>query len=151
MANELQATAAAGATVTAKLVNAAGTVVATVTLTEGPATLYRGSVPGGVAAGRYTVLSSDGYASAMGSIDWDGTAEVHPETMYADALLNRDMGAVVDSNARSPLNALRFIRNKWAVAGGTLTVSKEDDTTTAWTAAVSSDAAADPVTGSSPA
>lgn len=71
-------------------------------------------------------------------------------TSVADALLNRDMGAVSDSNARSPLNALRFLRNKWDVAGGTLTVKKEDDSTTAWTAAVSTDAAAAPVVGNDP-
>jgi hypothetical protein len=69
----------------------------------------------------------------------------------ADALLNRDMSAVSDTEARSPLNALRFLRNKWAVAAGTLTVRKEDDATSAWTAAISSDASADPITGSDPA
>ena len=72
-------------------------------------------------------------------------------TENADALLNRDMSAVSDTNARSPLNALRFLRNKWDVAAGTLTVKKEDDTTTAWTGAVTSDAAAEPIIGSNPA
>ncbi len=69
----------------------------------------------------------------------------------ADALLNRDMSAVSDTNARTPLNALRFLRNKWAVAGSTLTVKKEDDTTDAWTATVSTTPGADPVTGNDPA
>jgi len=69
----------------------------------------------------------------------------------ADALLNRDMSAVSDTTARSPLNALRLLRNKWSVAGSTMTVTKEDDTTSAWTSTVSSDAAADPVIGSDPA
>lgn len=68
----------------------------------------------------------------------------------ADALLNRDMSLVTDSNSRSPLNAFRFLRNKWSVATGTLTVTKEDDTTSAWTAVISTDAAALPVTGSDP-
>lgn len=72
-------------------------------------------------------------------------------TENADALLNRDMSAVSDTNARSPLNALRFLRNKWSVAAGTLTVTKEDDTASAWTASVSTDAAAEPVIGSDPA
>jgi hypothetical protein len=72
-------------------------------------------------------------------------------TENADALLNRDMSAVSDTNARSPLNALRFLRNKWDVSGGTLTVTKEDDSTEAWTAAVSTDAGAEPVIGSNPA
>lgn len=69
----------------------------------------------------------------------------------ADALLNRDMSAVSDTNARSPLNALRFLRNKWSISGATLTVTKENDTTSAWTATVSTTAGADPVTGNDPA
>lgn len=69
----------------------------------------------------------------------------------ADALLNRDMASVSDTNARTPLNALRFIRNKWSVAGTTLTVTKENDTTTAWTAAVTAAPGADPISGSDPA
>jgi hypothetical protein len=68
----------------------------------------------------------------------------------ADALLNRDMSAVSDTNSRSPLNALRFIRNKWSNAAGTLTVTKEDDTTSAWTASLSTDPAAEPITGVDP-
>lgn len=69
----------------------------------------------------------------------------------ADALLKRDFAAVTGEAARSVLNALRFLRNKWSVSGTTLTVTKEDDTTSAWTATVTTDAAADPVTGSDPA
>lgn len=78
-------------------------------------------------------------------------AAVPTSTENADALLNRDMSAVSDTTARSPLNALRFLRNKWSVAGTTLTVTEEDDTTVAWTATLTTDAAADPVTGSDPA
>ena len=69
----------------------------------------------------------------------------------ADALLNRDMAAVSDTNSRSPLNALRHIRNKWSVSGTTLTVTKEDDTTSAWTSTLTTNASADPITGSDPA
>lgn len=69
----------------------------------------------------------------------------------ADALLKRDFSAVSGESARSALNALRFLRNKWSIAGTTLTVTEEDDSTTAWTAAMSVDASADPVTGSDPA
>lgn len=65
-------------------------------------------------------------------------------TDNADALLKRDLSAVTGEAARSPLNALRFLRNKWAIAAGTLTVRKEDDATTAWTAAVTT-AAGNPV------
>lgn len=69
----------------------------------------------------------------------------------ADALLNRDMSAVSDTNARSPLNALRILRNKWSIAAGTLTVTKEDDATSAWSAALTDDATANPITASDPA
>ena len=69
----------------------------------------------------------------------------------ADALLNRDMSAVSDTNGRSPLNALRLLRNKYSVSGTTLTVTKEDDATSAWTSTLTTDATADPVTGSDPA
>lgn len=64
----------------------------------------------------------------------------------ADALLKRDFSSISGEAARSVLNALRKLRNKISVSGGTLTVTKEDDSTTAWTAAVTSDAAADPIT-----
>lgn len=69
----------------------------------------------------------------------------------ADAILKRDWTAVTGEAARSALNALRFLRNKWSISGSTLTVTEEDDTTPAWTATLTSDAAADPVTGSDPA
>lgn len=69
----------------------------------------------------------------------------------ADAILKRDWTAVSGEAARSMLNALRFLRNKWAVSAGTLTVYKENDSTSAWTAVVTDDAAADPITGSDPA
>lgn len=72
-------------------------------------------------------------------------------TSIADALLNRDMSAVSDTNSRSPLNALRFLRNKWSIPGGVLTVTKEDDTTTAWTGAVTTDASAVPIIALDPA
>lgn len=71
-------------------------------------------------------------------------------TSIATALLTLDLSTVTGEAARSVLNALRFLRNKWSLSGATLTVTKEDDTTTAWTAAVTTDASADPVTGSDP-
>jgi hypothetical protein len=80
------------------------------------------------------------------------TVQVYPVALtdYADALLKRDMSAVTGEASRSPLNALRFLRNKWGVAGTTLTVTKEDDATTAWSATVTLDGAASPITGSDP-
>lgn len=64
------------------------------------------------------------------------TIPAEVQTEIADVILNRDMSAVNDTNTRSPLNALRFLRNKWSIAAGLLTVTKENDSTSAWTAAI---------------
>ena len=68
----------------------------------------------------------------------------------ADAILTRDWTLVSGEAARSVLNALRFLRNKWSIAGGTLTVTKENDATPAWTAALTSTAGAQAVTAVDP-
>lgn len=68
----------------------------------------------------------------------------------ADTLLKRDMAAVTGEAARSPLNAFRFIRNKFSISGDVLTVTKEDDLTTAWTSVVQTDDTALPVIGNDP-
>jgi hypothetical protein len=71
-------------------------------------------------------------------------------TSIADALLKRDWTAVTGEASRSALNALRLLRNKWAISAGTLTVEKEDDATDAWTAAVST-TAGNPISSVDPA
>lgn len=65
-------------------------------------------------------------------------------TSISDALLNRDMSSVTVTNSRSPINALRTLRNKVDVPNGT--VYAEDDTTAAWTFTTTTSAAADPIT-----
>jgi len=68
-----------------------------------------------------------------------------------DAFLLRDWTAVTASvPARSVLNALRHIRNKWSISGATKTVYKEDDSTTAYTTTVQTDAGANPITSDTP-
>ncbi len=69
----------------------------------------------------------------------------------SDNLLKRDFSSVTGEAARSLLNALRFLRNKWSISGSTLTVTKEDDSTSAWTSTLTTNASANPVTGSDPA
>lgn len=72
----------------------------------------------------------------------------------ADAFLDRNMATGTDSGSstvRTPRQALRFLRNKWASAAGTLTVNKEDDATASWTAAITSTAGAAPITAIDPA
>lgn len=68
----------------------------------------------------------------------------------ADALLGRNVSGG-SSSGRTVKQALHVLRNKSAVAAGALTVYDTDDTTSSWTATVSSDAAADPITGIDPA
>ncbi len=68
----------------------------------------------------------------------------------ADALLKRDWTSVSGEAARSVLNALRILRNKFTLTGTALSVKKEDDSTEAWASVVTTDAAADPITGSDP-
>lgn len=100
-----------------------------------------------------STLDAAGVRSAVGlaSANLDTQLDAIPTaTENADALLNRDMSAVSDTNSRSPLNALRFLRNKWSISGTTLTVTKENDVSLAWVATVSTDAAAEPVVGSDP-
>ena len=68
----------------------------------------------------------------------------------ADALLKRDWTEITGEAARSVLNALRFLRNKWTLSGGMLTITKEDDSTPAWSGPVTTDTSAKPVTGVDP-
>jgi len=63
----------------------------------------------------------------------------------ADAILTRDWTLVSGEAARSALNALRILRNKVSESGGTLTITEEDDSTTAWTASVTTSVSANPI------
>lgn len=102
-----------------------------------PAALIGGRIDATVGAMATDVLT----AAALNA---DAVIEI------ADALLKRDMSAVTGESARSPLNALRALRNKVAVVDTTMTVYKEDDSTSAWTATVTGTTGADPVTSVDP-
>jgi len=102
-----------------------------------------------------TDTGTDGVALADGAItaakiaaDAIGASELAADaaTEIADAILCRDWTSVSGEAARSVLNALRHLRNKWTLSGGTLTVTEEDDSTPAWTASVTTDPGAEPVT-----
>lgn len=67
----------------------------------------------------------------------------------ADALLGRNI-AGGSTGGRTVTQALRFLRNKWAIVAGTGTVYQEDDATPDWTFVPSTDAAALPITGNDP-
>lgn len=86
---------------------------------------------------------------AAGAIDANALA-TDAVNEIADAILNRNI-AGGSSTGRLVKDAFRAIRNKSAISAGTLTVFQEDDTTTAWTATVVSDAAANPIISIDPA
>jgi hypothetical protein len=72
----------------------------------------------------------------------------------ADAVLDRNMATGTDSGTNSTTTrtvrqALRPLRNKVTDSAGTVTVTKEDDSTTSWTA-TSTRAAVDTLTAIDP-
>jgi hypothetical protein len=86
---------------------------------------------------------------AAGAIDSNALA-TNAAQEIADAVLGRNI-AGGSSTGRTVTEALRFLRNKFAVVGATLTVYQEDDATVSWTATVGTTSGADPITSSDPA
>jgi hypothetical protein len=76
-------------------------------------------------------------------------ADVPTANENADALLGRNI-AGGSSTGRTVSTALYFLRNKWTVVAGVLTVYQVDDTTPSWTGAVTTDAGANPITANDP-
>lgn len=86
--------------------------------------------------------------------DYDGPTKTEMDTAFdavptavenADALLGRNI-AGGSSTGRTVKQALRALRNKVTRSGGTITVYQEDDTTSDWTAAYTTDETAEPIT-----
>lgn len=88
------------------------------------------------------IMSNAGGQEVAGSFDFDG---YHT----ADDLLKRDMSALSGESDRSPLNALRQLRNKVAIVDTTMSVYKENDSSVAWTATVTQ-SAGNPITSIDP-
>jgi len=89
----------------------------------------------------------------LADTDADVVLTVTERNAIADAILNRDMSTGTDSGSdvvRTVRQALRMNRNKVSISGGTLTVTKEDDTTASWSASVTT-TAGDPITTIDPA
>jgi hypothetical protein len=70
-------------------------------------------------------------------------------TAIATAIMKLDVSTITGEASQSPLNALRFLRNKWTLVGTTLTVYKEDGSTTAWSETVATTGGAAPITSTS--
>lgn len=98
-----------------------------------------------------STLTASGVRTAVGlaSANLDTQLAALPTaTSNADALLARDIGSGTNAGSaqeRTVRAALRFLRNKFTISGSTLTVRCEDDSTMAWTAAVTT-TAGNPVT-----
>jgi hypothetical protein len=89
----------------------------------------------------------------LADTDADVVLTATERNAIADAILNRDMSTGTDSGSdvvRTVRQALRMNRNKVSISGGTLTVTKEDDTTASWSASVTT-TAGDPITTIDPA
>lgn len=97
-------------------------------------------------------IATDAIGAAQLAADAIGASELAADavTELVDALLKRDFSAVTGESARSVLNSLRAIRNKVDIAAGTMTVYKEDDSTSAWTATVTT-AIGNPIASIDPA
>lgn len=127
------------ATMKTSVTTAATAATPTVLLTPGTST-GQVSLTSGVLV---SSLSGDLTSTMKTSV----TTAVPTAAVNAAALLKYDVSTITGEADRSLLNAIRFIRNKWTSTIGTLTVYKEDDSTTAWTATVSTDGTALPVVG----
>jgi hypothetical protein len=77
------------------------------------------------------------------------TGDIPTTAAIADKILGRNLAGGADGT-RTVQDALRALRNKTAISAGTLTVYQEDDSTSAWTASVTT-AAGDPLSGIDPA
>jgi hypothetical protein len=84
-----------------------------------------------------------------GKVDASATVVLSAGDMnsIADAILKRDWTLLTGEAAYSLLNAARMLRNQWNTTGGTLTVKKEDGSTTAWTRTLATDPTAQPIVG----
>lgn len=98
---------------------------------------------GSVAAGGITAPSFGAGAIDAAALATDAGQEI------ADRLLARSLAGSADGG-RDVRSALRFLRNKKAIVAATLTVYQEDDTTSAWTGAVTT-AAGNPIDSLDPA
>lgn len=142
--------------------NVGGNVVGSVGSVAGAVGSVTGNVGGNVVgsvasvtAGVTVTTNNDktGYSVASGGIG-SGAHAAAELNAIADALLDRNMATGTDNGTNSTAvrtvrQALRRMRNKESIAAGTLTVTKEDDSTTSWTAAVTT-TAGDPLSAVDP-
>lgn len=107
--------------------------------------------------GYYKIALTTADTNTLGDLAFRCTAAGCDDTGFVDqivdpaALLKLDWTTITGEAARSALNALRVLRNRWAISGTTRTVYKEDDSTSAWSSTLSTTASADIIIGDDPA
>jgi hypothetical protein len=77
-------------------------------------------------------------------------SDIPTTAQIADKILGRNIAGGSDGG-RDVTSALRPLRNKVSRSGSTLTVTQEDDATSAWTATITTDGTVDPITAVDPA
>jgi hypothetical protein len=118
-----------------------------------------GNITGNLAGSVGTVANPDNIIDAV----WDEQRTGHTASgsfgeklqtnAMADEMLARDLGSGQNSGAaeeRTVRSALRALRNKVNVGSSQMVVKKEDDTTDAWTASVTTTAVSSNVSGIDP-
>ena len=82
---------------------------------------------------------------------WTNAITDATKSSISENLLKYDMSTITGEANRSPLNALRFLRNRWYINGGSsLVVTKENDSTTAWQSDLTTTGSSDAIIGFDP-
>lgn len=93
-----------------------------------------------------SATAADNVETNIPNLD-DAISNVPTANENAIAFLKYDMSLIAGEASRSPINALRFIRNKFSTTAtpGVVTIYKEDDTTSAYTKSITTDSDANPI------
>lgn len=132
-----------GGNVNGNVVGSVASVTADVGITQGAADKVWLSAARTLTS--FGTLVADIWAAATRTLTSFGTLTADA----ADKLLGRNLAGGSDGG-RTVKDALRVLRNRRAIAAGTLTVYEEDDATPAWDASVAT-AASDPINSIDPA
>ena len=124
---------------TAASYNTAGTIGNKINSAASAGDPWSTAVPGAYSAGSAGYILGNGVPLATAT-----------QQSIADTILGRNVSGG-SSAGRTVKQALHFIRNRWTVSAGTLTVYDTDDSTQSWTSSVTGTAGADPITGNDPA
>jgi len=143
-------TAGAGLTNITLANDFSATMKTSITTAATAATPIAASVSGNVDGSVASVTA--GVTIASGGIISGAIAAAELNTI-ADAILDRNMATGTDSGSttvRTVRQALRALRNKVSISASTATITKEDDATASWTAAITTEAG-NPITAVDPA